>query len=282
MKIKELLKGAYETLKSENVDSYILDSQLLLGKVLEKDKLSIITNMEQEVQPSDASEFLSLIQIRKTKMPIKYLLGYCEFMGLDFKIREGVLIPRPDTETLVSDVIDEIKANNFERICDVCCGSGIIGISIAKFIETVKVASYDISDIACEVTKENINTMLLNERVEVYNSDLLMKAFEEEKTFDCIVSNPPYIRTDVIPTLMEDVKKYEPYIALCGGIDGLEFYRIITEQSTKLLKGGGLLAFEIGYDQGEAVGSILKGHGFKKISVLKDLAGFDRVVKGFL
>lgn len=282
MKIKELLKSAYDILKTEEIDSYILDSQLLLGKVLNKDKLSIIMNMELEVAKNEEEEFFKLVEARKRKTPVKYLLGECEFMGINFKVREGVLIPRPDTETLVSDVIEEIKRNKYKEICDVCCGSGIIGISIARYVENVRVSCFDISEIACDVTKENIETLSLSEKVSVYNSDLLKRPLAERKYYDCIISNPPYIKESIIPTLMEDVKNYEPYIALCGGDDGLHFYRSITEQSLKLLNDSGLLAYEIGHDQGEAVAEILKNNGFIDIRILKDLAGFDRVVKGTL
>ena len=280
MNIGEVLKYAYDILKKENIDTYMLDAQLLLQKVLKKDKLFIILNRNETLSKDEEEEFLKLINLRKDKMPVKYILGECEFMGLNFYVKEGVLIPRADTEILVEEVIKEIKENNYNRICDVCCGSGAIGVSIGKYIENSAVDCYDISDIAIEVTGKNIERFSLKDRVTVEKSDLLTVAIKQNKKFDVIVSNPPYIKEEVIPTLMEDVKDYEPYIALCGGIDGLDFYRKITNQSLEILENDGLLAFEIGYDQGEAVKELLIENGFTDVRVINDLAGLNRVVIG--
>ena len=280
MNIGEVLKYAYDILKKENIDTYMLDAQLLLQKVLKKDKLFIILNRNETLSKDEEEEFLKLINLRKDKMPVKYILGECEFMGLNFYVKEGVLIPRADTEILVEEVIKEIKENNYNRICDVCCGSGAIGVSIGKYIENSTVDCYDISDIAIEVTGKNIERFSLKDRVTVEKSDLLTVSIKQNKKFDVIVSNPPYIKEEVIPTLMEDVKDYEPYIALCGGIDGLDFYRKITNQSLEILENDGLLAFEIGYDQGEAVKELLIENGFTDVRVINDLAGLNRVVIG--
>ncbi|EGO89027.2 peptide chain release factor N(5)-glutamine methyltransferase [Clostridium botulinum C] len=282
MTIGEALSIAYNTLKVENIDTYILDSQLLMQKVLKKDKLFIILNRNLEISLKDQEEFFKLIKLRKDKMPVKYILGECEFMGLNFNVKEGVLIPRADTEVLVEEVIKEIKENGYNNVCDVCCGSGAIGISIGKYIKETIIDCYDISDIAIEVTKNNINKFQLNNKVYVYKSDLLDEAKRQNKMYDVIVSNPPYIKEEVIPTLMKDVKEYEPYIALCGGKDGLYFYNKITKNSVDFLNRGGLLAFEIGYDQGKEVKDILIENRFSNIKVIKDLAGLDRVVMGRL
>lgn len=280
MNIGEVLKYAYDILKKENIDTYMLDAQLLLQKVLKKDKLFIILNRNETLSKDEEEEFLKLINLRKDKMPVKYILGECEFMGLNFYVKEGVLIPRADTEILVEEVIKEIKENNYNRICDVCCGSGAIGVSIGKYIENSTVDCYDISDIAIEVTGKNIERFLLKDRLTVEKSDLLTVAIKQNKKFDVIVSNPPYIKEEVIPTLMEDVKDYEPYIALCGGIDGLDFYRKITNQSLEILENNGLLAFEIGYDQEEEIKELLIENGFTDVRVINDLAGLNRVVIG--
>jgi protein-(glutamine-N5) methyltransferase, release factor-specific len=281
-KVGELLKKGYEILKSVGINSYQLDCELLLGKVIEKDRLFMLLNREYEVSFEKVNEYFSMVEKRKDKMPIKYMLGECEFMGMPFYIKEGVLIPRPDTEVLVESALEEIKKNSFKNICDVCCGSGVIGISIAKLVENIKVKSCDISNIAYEVTEENINRLSARDRVEVFKSDLLECFIDKGEKFDMIVSNPPYIKPDVIETLMEDVRDYEPYEALYGGEDGLEFYRKITLQSVELLNKGGMLIFEIGYDQNESVSDILKQNGFCEITCIKDLAGKDRVLKGKL
>lgn len=281
-KIQELLKLGYDILKNENIDSYMLDTQLLLGKVLNMDRMAIITNRDFQVEEQKVKDFLNFIELRKKKMPVKYILKTCEFMGFDFYIEPGVLIPRPDTEVLVEEVLSEAKNHNYNKVCDVCCGSGAIGISIAKLLDEVTVDCADISESAERVTEENIKKLNVDKKVKFYKSDLLQYAMMQGKSFQVIVSNPPYIRTDVIPTLMEDVKDYEPYIALWGGEDGLDFYKKITVQSLEVLEKGGLLAFEIGHDQGEAVQRILSANGFVHIKCIKDLAENDRVVLGFL
>ena len=280
MKVNQLLIKAYEILKENKIESYKIDSQLLLCHVLNVEKLYIMMNRDVEVSKENEEAFLKLIELRKNKMPIKYITGSCEFMGLDFNVKNGVLIPRPDTETLVEECITIINKNKLKNICDVCCGSGAIGISICKFTKDTNVKLYDISEIALEVTLENIKKLDVKGNCEVYFSDLLNKAKEENLKFDMIVSNPPYIKSKVIDTLMEDVKNYEPLLALDGGEDGLEFYRKITKDAKELLNTNGFLAFVIGNDEKEDVIEILKENKFKNIYSLKDLYENDRVVIG--
>jgi release factor glutamine methyltransferase len=279
--IGALLICGYEKLKNAGIESYQIDSQILLSKVMDKDRIYILTHRDMPVGEDAAEEYMKLIELREKKMPIKYMLGECEFMGYVFKVREGVLIPRPDTEVLVENVISRVKERGYKRICDVCTGSGIIGITVAKECEETEVLCLDISSIALETAMENAKNLGVSERVEVVFSDLLGYALERELRFDVIVSNPPYIRTSDIGGLMADVKEYEPFEALCGGEDGLEFYRKITEQSMMLLRKDGMLAFEIGYDQRDDVMNILAEKGFGNIATAKDLSGNDRVVLGF-
>ena len=245
-KIGELLIDGNKILKEANIDTYILDTQLLLGKVLGKDKLHLITNKEEEVSKFKEREFYSLIEKRKNKMPISYILKTTEFMSLDLHVEEGVLIPRGDTEILVEETLKFMDEDKEYEVCDLCCGSGAIGISIAYLRENTKV-------------------------------DLVIN---QQKKYDILVSNPPYIKEEVIDTLMEDVKDYEPHTALSGGNDGLDFYRRIVDDSDKILKENGILAFEIGHDQGEEVSNLMIEKGYKNVRVVKDLAGLDRVVIG--
>lgn len=282
MTIGDLLNKGKDILKDAEIESYLLDTQLLLAKVLNKDKLYVITNREEVVEKALVGKFMHYINLRKGKMPVKYILEECEFMGLDLYIKPGVLIPRPDTEILVEAVIENIKDKNYNKICDLCSGSGAIGIAIASLVNNVDVDCLDISPVAEEVNCRNIEKLGLKERVTFMYSDLLKEAIKENKKYDVIVSNPPYIKEEEIDKLMDDVKNYEPRLALSGGEDGLSFYRTITEQAMSCLNDGGLLAFEIGYDQKEAVEQIMLEKGFKDIQCLKDLGGNDRVVKGFL
>ncbi|MCR3758368.1 peptide chain release factor N(5)-glutamine methyltransferase [Clostridium felsineum] len=278
MKIKEALVKAYSILKESNKEFYMEDSQILLTHVIKKDKLFIITNRDFEIDEDKAEEYFRYIDMRRKKMPLRYITKQCEFMGLDFHIEEGVLIPRPDTEILVEEVLKYIEYNNYKKVCDVCSGSGAIGLSIAKYANNVEVLCTDISKDAIRVSEINRKSLELEDRVKIEEGDLLRKVIERGEKFDVIVSNPPYIREDEIPTLMEDVKEYEPKIALSGGEDGLEFYRKITSMSKEILKPGGLIAYEIGSDEADEVFQILKNEGFISVEKRKDLAKMDRVV----
>ena len=278
--IGELLIDGNKILKEANIDTYILDTQLLLGKVLGKDKLHLITNKEEEVSKFKEREFYSLIEKRKNKMPISYILKTTEFMGLDLHVEEGVLIPRGDTEILVEETLKFMDEDKEYEVCDLCCGSGAIGISIAHFRENTKVDLIDYYDVPEKVTKRNIVKQKLSNRAKFIKSDLLNEVINQQKKYDILVSNPPYIKEEVIDTLMEDVKDYEPHTALSGGNDGLDFYRRIVDDSDKILKENGILAFEIGHDQGEEVSNLMIEKGYKNVRVVKDLAGLDRVVIG--
>lgn len=268
------------TVELAGIDTARLDSQLLLGKVLQKSKLHIITNFEEVVPKEKIEEYLQLINKRKNRMPVKYILGECDFMGLDFNVEEGVLIPRSDTEVLVEEVLKLIKEDDELQICDLCCGSGAIGIALAHYRKNIHVESVDYYEIPEKVTKENIIRNDLSGRVTFIKSDLLKDIIITRKKYNIIISNPPYIKSKEIETLMSDVKDYEPALALDGGKDGLKFYRRIVEESKNALMEGGILAFEIGYDQGKDVETLMELNGFEEIVVHQDLAGLDRVVLG--
>ena len=269
--IGELLVYGNQQLKEAEIDTYILDCQLLLTKVLNKD---------EEVSKLNENKFKQLIKKRKEKMPMAYILKDVEFMGLDFYVEEGVLIPRGDTEVLVEEVLKHIGEDEDISVCDLCCGSGAIGISLAALRNNIKVDLVDLYPIPEKVTKKNIAKHNLEERTEFIKSDLLNKIIEDGKKYDILVSNPPYIADEVINYLMEDVRDYEPHTALAGGEEGMDFYNIIVSESHNVLKENGILAFEIGYDQGEKVKVLMEEKGFKNVKVIQDLAGLDRVVIG--
>lgn len=280
--IGQLLEIGVEKLKREDIDTYILDSQLLLGSIIKRDRVYLITNREEKINNKLKKDYLELLSKRAKKMPISYILGETEFMGLDLYVEEGVLIPRGDTEVLVEEVLKLIPENIEVKVCDLCCGSGAIGIALAHYRNNINIDLIDYYEIPEKMTIKNLNRHNLNDRATFIKSNLLEEPIKEKKKYDIIVSNPPYIKEEVIGTLMNDVKDYEPHTALSGGKDGLYFYKRIVEESKKVLNENGILSFEIGHDQAEEVNRLMTEAGFKDIRVIKDLAGLDRVVIGTL
>lgn len=261
-----------------------LETILILCKLLDVDKSYIYTYGEKEVEDHIGPKFLELMEKRHSGYPIQYILGEREFMGLDFYLEEGVLVPRPDTEVLVEYIIEYIKKNYKEdkiNVLDIGIGSGAISLSIASYLKNTQVFGIDISDTAIKIANINKEKFKLS-NVNFYKGDLF-KALEElnmEGEFDIIVSNPPYIKSEEIKSLDIQVKDHEPMLALDGGLDGLDFYRRITKDSLEYLKDNSLLIYEIGYEQSKEVEEILKSSGFKDVSTLKDLQGHHRVVMG--
>lgn len=275
MKIKELIEYGKNTLNKNEVQDSSIISRILAEYILNFNRQEIIANLDKEVKEEQRVRYyLALIEIIQG-MPIQYITNKQEFMKLDFYVDENVLIPQPDTEILVEKAIEEAKKIGNVEILDMCTGSGCIGISIAKNIENAKVTLVDISKNAIEIAKKNA----LRNKVESQLTFIQSNMFEKvEKKFDIIVSNPPYIKTDVIPKLDKQVQN-EPHIALDGGKDGLKFYKIIIEEAQKYLKENGKLILEIGYDQKEEVENLIKQSGqYKKIEVIKDLSQNDRVI----
>lgn len=277
MKIKELIEYGKNTLNKNEVQDSSIISRILAEYILNFNRQEIIANLDKEVKEEQRVRYyLALIEIIQG-MPIQYITNKQEFMKLDFYVDENVLIPQPDTEILVEKAIEEAKKIENVEILDMCTGSGCIGISIAKNIENAKVTLVDISENVIEIAKKNA----LRNKVESQLTFIQSNMFEKvEKKFDIIVSNPPYIKTDVIPKLDKQVQN-EPHIALDGGNDGLKFYKIIIEEAKKYLKENGKLILEIGYDQKEEVENLIKQSGqYKKIEVIKDLSQNDRVIIG--
>lgn len=258
-----------------------LDVETLLQKVLNVDRLYILLNLDRVLNEEEEKLFNKFINERLNNRPIAYIVGNREFMGLDFYVQEGVLIPRPDTEVLVEEVIEIAKDKGKIKILDIGTGSGAITVSLAKYLENAEVTSVDISEIALEIGKKNAVDNNVENRINFIKSDLF-SSLDENIKFDIIVSNPPYIKREVIDTLDKQVKDYEPYNALEGGVDGLDFYRAITTQGKKFLKEGGVLAYEVGHDQSEDVSKLMEIDGYTNIYTKKDLQQIDRVVIGTL
>lgn len=256
-----------------------LDVETLIQKVLDVDRLYILLNLERTLSKDEEKLFNEFINERLNNRPIAYIVGNREFMGLDFYVQEGVLIPRPDTEVLVEEVIELGKNKGPINILDIGTGSGAITVSLAKYLENAKVTSVDISEIALEIGKRNATSNNVDDRITFIKSDLFTN-IDKNMKFDIIVSNPPYIKREVIETLDKQVKDFEPYNALEGGIDGLDFYRAITSQAKDYLKEGGILAYEVGHDQSEDVSKLMEKYGYTNIYTRKDLQQIDRVVIG--
>lgn len=268
-----------ETLLS-NSSTALLDSQLLLSHVLGVERTYLILNREKELTSIQYDKFKDYINKRKSGVPLQYITGTQEFMGLPFNVEKGVLIPRCDTEVLVESAVELLKNEDSPIVADVGCGSGAISISVASFINNATVYALDIMDIPLKVTGKNAILNKVEKRVNIKKSNMLEALKGSDIKLNMVISNPPYIRKDVIPTLMTEVKDYEPMEALVGGDDGLLFYRNITKEAKHLLKKGGYLLYEIGYDQGEDVKNIMINEGFDNVEVLKDLSGHNRVVLG--
>lgn len=261
--------------KADIVDAKT-DSWLLLAMACKIDHTYYYMHIDEEMTEEQAREFEVLIKKRAERVPLQYITGEQEFMGLTFHVNSNVLIPRQDTETLVEEALKVVRPGM--KIMDMCTGSGCVLISILKNAHDIEGIGYDISKQAINVAKENAK---LNEVPAVFErSDL----FEDvvEKDSDVIVSNPPYIPTDVIATLMPEVAEFEPREALDGKGDGLYFYSKILEQCKNYMKPDGYVLFEIGCKQGDSVSTMMRLAGFSEVHVIKDLARNDRVVMGHL
>ncbi|MBQ1793461.1 MAG: peptide chain release factor N(5)-glutamine methyltransferase [Peptostreptococcaceae bacterium] len=281
MTIREIFNTYMEEL-SHISDTPKLDIEILLSKALgDVDRLYIHLNLHKELTKEQLDSFNKMIQDRLKGRPIAYIVNNREFMGLDFYVEEGVLIPRPDTEPLVEEVIELVKGKENLKIVDIGTGSGAITVSLAKYIKDCQVYSLDISDKALSIGLKNAISNEVEDKINFIKSNIFSGIEDKGLELDVIVSNPPYIRRADIETLHTQVKDYEPYIALEGGEDGLDFYRDITRESVKYLKDKGILAFEVGHDQAEDVSEILKHNGYTNIYTKKDLQGIDRVVIGF-
>lgn len=264
--VKNILKNAAEKLKS--CDTPLLDARILLAYAMGKEDAALIF---EEPSKEQLELFESYVEKRSKGVPVAYILGEKEFMGLPFKLNKDTLIPRPDTECLVEKVIEK---NNFlaPKILDLCTGSGCIGISLAKFIPSSFCDLTDISEGALKMADENSRLNDVKGRTEVFKLDVLNGSIA--KGYDIIVSNPPYIESDIVPTL--EVSRFEPSCALDGGKDGLDFYRVIVKKAYEALAKGGMLALEIGYSQGYKVKELCKD--FSTVELFKDYGNNDRVI----
>lgn len=275
MVIRDVLKYGSDILKKNGIDS--LDARVLLKFVCGYDEIGISVNSGCELSDELLQKYISYINRRANHEPVAYITGSREFMSLDFDVEPGILIPRPETEHIVEYILDKYSDSTSKKIniLDVCTGSGIIAVSLAHYLKYADVTAIDISPVAVKVAKQNAKKHGVYGRVNVLEADALGQ-YNFGKYFDVVVSNPPYIKSEDVLNLETDVADFEPHIALDGGNDGLAFYRKICQNAFDVLSQNGLLVFEIGYDQGNDIRSILS-EKYTKIEVLKDFAGNDRV-----
>lgn len=305
MKTRILIKEGEYRLSKAGVMNADVDAEALYCFLKKCDKVVLFLMKEEEADKETEEAYFKLIAERASRIPLQHITGTQEFMGFDFKVSPDVLIPRQETEVLVTEAAkllrEERKTVAGERrqsrgglfklfstpptqeVLDLCCGSGAIGISLAKICEDISVTATDISDAALTLAKENAKANRVE--IEFLQGDLFEALRDSDKgkrvrSYDLIISNPPYIRTNLIALLQDEVKKHEPLQALDGGQDGLDYYRRIVADAHLYLKDGGWLMFEIGYDQGEDLRKMIMETGrFSTPEIIRDLAGRDRVVK---
>lgn len=274
----EVYKEGAARLGEAGIEEAELDARLLLEFVCGTDRNTLLAHGEREISTEEYGRYRELVGERAAHVPLQHLTGEQDFMGLTFQVNEDVLVPRQDTEVLVEEVMRHL--HDGMRILDLCTGSGCILLSLLHYSNDCEGVGVDLSERALAVAREN------QERLRVERPEMKARFLEGdlfaglEERFDIIVSNPPYIKTDVIDTLMPEVREHEPVMALDGGADGLAFYRRIAGDAGAYLNGGGMLFFEIGCEQAEDVRSIMEAAGFREVEVVKDFAGLDRVVYG--
>ena len=280
MTMQQLLWQGVQELNKAGVPDPQLDARYLLLEVFHLNLASFLALKARELGKDEETEgkcreFMRLIEARAGRTPLQHLTGTQEFMGFEFLVNEHVLIPRQDTETLVELVLEE-QNDREKRVLDMCTGSGCIAISLALMGRYRHVAALDVSAEALKVAAGNRDRLLGG--FELFESNMF-SALETDRTFDVIVSNPPYIPSRVIEGLAPEVRDHEPRIALDGSDDGLTFYRILAEEARNHLAEGGSIYMEIGYDQSEAVEGLFRSGGYRDVRTFQDLAGQDRVVR---
>ena len=277
--ISKLLKWTEEYFGKAQLDSPRLDAEVLLSRVLQKERIYLYVHFDQPLEDDELATYKQFIRRRVNHEPVAYIVGHKEFMGLDFTVTPATLIPRPDTEILVEAALQRLPMGKTQEgvIADIGTGSGAICLSLLKYAAQLKAVTVDISPEALAVAKINAEALAVADRVEFRQGDLLAPLQGEK--FQAIISNPPYIPEKDIPTLDSDVKDYEPIGALVGGQDGFDFYRPLVEQAAELLQDQGFLALEAGIYQAQELKAMAEGlPQWGKVELIKDLAGIERVV----
>lgn len=276
MRIKDVIEIQTDKAKEKQIEQPKQKVRIIVSHFLKKPKEYLITHETEIIEEQIEEKIEKAMQKLAEGIPIQYITNEQEFMKMKFYVDENVLIPQPDTEILVEEVLKILEKKKQAKVWDLCTGSGCIGISIAKYTKQVEILSSDISQKALQIAKLNAEKNLVHSKMTIKEANL----FEgiKEKKFDIIVSNPPYIETEVIKNLSKEVQQ-EPKLALDGGSDGLFFYREIIKQVSSYLKEDGYLCLEIGFDQKDSVIKLLKeSNSYTDIQAKTDLAGLDRIL----
>ncbi|MCI7330984.1 MAG: peptide chain release factor N(5)-glutamine methyltransferase [Selenomonadaceae bacterium] len=279
--IGRILKWTENFFREKGIESPRLDAEVLLAYLLQKERIYLYVHFDEPLERAELARFHEMVKKRVQRVPVAYILGEKEFMGLTFKVTSDTLVPRPDTEVLVQAAIERLKAlGRPAKFADIGTGTGAICLSVLHYTEDTTAATVDISPTARAVAEENAVALGLTERVTFYTGDLL-EPLKEQK-FAAILSNPPYIPDGDVAGLQAEVRLSEPHTALAGGADGLDFYRRLCSEGPELLENGGFMAFEVGVGQAHAVEALAKENELiARTEIIKDLAGIERVVVAY-
>ena len=276
--VRRILDWTTAHLTKHGSDSPRLDAEVLLAYARKCERIRLYTNYEDEVSGAERTLMRALVQRRAKSEPVAYLVGNREFFGLDFYVDQNVLVPRPDTETLVMELVDEAKKAASPFILDLCTGSGCIAISAASHCPHASFLATDISGAALAIAEKNAESNGLSQKIQFLQSDYF-GAISNDSAFDIIASNPPYIPDAEIESLEADVRQHEPRLALAGGADGLDYYRKIIQEADSYLKDEGVLLLEFSPEQEASLRQLFEASGkYTEISVKSDLAGRARVI----
>lgn len=279
MTYNELYRAAKSRLQLSGIDDPQFEAHCMFSELLSMDRLRLVSDGDKTVPDHEVNTLLYAAEKRTSGYPLQYILGKWSFMGRDYYVGEGVLIPRDDTEVAVMTCYEAVKALPSARIIDLCSGSGIIAITLSWLLEGADITAVELSDTAFSFLERNI-TLNGCKNVRPVKGDIFSYYNNiDDLSLDAVISNPPYIRRDVIPALQREVQ-YEPMKALDGGTDGLDFYRCIAKFWMPKLRAGGTVTLEIGEEQAKDVISLLEANGIGSIMVVKDIQGLDRVIFG--
>lgn len=283
--IGRLLKWTEQFFSAKGIENPRLDAEVLLVHLLKKERIYLYVHFDEPLEMRELAAFRALVRKRAAHIPVALILGEKEFMGLRLSVTEATLVPRPDTEILVQAAIDRLKTRQEEtgvpaHFADIGTGTGAVALAVLHYLAKSTAETVDISSAACEVAQRNAAALALTDRITFHTGDLLAPL--AGKTFDAILSNPPYIPDADIASLAPEVQRFEPHAALSGGADGLDFYRRLTKDAPAMLEAGGFMALEVGIHQAKAVVALMKVNPrIGRTEILRDYAGVERVVVGW-